>query len=78
MDVAIRKGAADAGRRLGGEQTAQQAAEEVSALMSSEGVRLSRCVFLSKSWRSKSGLNLTADACKTLGQNHGKVFVSSC
>jgi hypothetical protein len=73
VDVAIRRAATDAGGRLGGEQTAELAAEEVSALMSSDASRLSRWTSISESWRRKSGLNLTADACKTLGHNPRKV-----
>ena len=78
IDIAIRRAAADAGGRLGAEHTAEEAAKEVSELMSSEAVRLSRWVSLSKSWRSKTGLHLTADACKTLGHTRGNVFFSSC
>ena len=78
VDVAIRRAAADAGRRLGGEQIAEQAAEEVSALMSSEAARLSRWDSLPKSWCSKLGLNMTPDVCKTLGHNPWNVFFSSC
>ena len=75
MDVAIRRAAADTGRRLGGEQTAEQAAEEMSALMSPEGTRLSRLVSLPESWRNTCGLHLLADAQKTLGHNLKKVFL---
>ena len=49
-DIAIRRAAADAGRRLEGEQTAKRAAEEVSALMSSSEFRFNRLVHLPQSW----------------------------
>ena len=54
----------DAGRLLGDEKWAALAAEEMSKLLSEEGCRLSRCQHLSKSWRSKCGLDLPEDACK--------------
>ena len=64
MDVAIRMAADDAGRLLGDEKWAALAAEEMSKLLSEEECRLSRCQLLSKSWRSKCGLDLPEDACK--------------
>ena len=81
IDIAIRRAAADAGGLLGGEHTAEQAAEEVSELMSSEAVRFSRWGCLSKRWRSMMGLRLTEDSCKTLGNTLGHVclhLVSMC
>ena len=65
MDVAIRKAAADAGWRIGGEQIAVRAEAEVSELMSFETGRTERWNSLPKNWRSMGGYNLTADDCKT-------------
>ena len=62
VSVSISTVAANAGRRLGGEAVATQAAEEVSELLSSEAFRLSRLLAIPKRWRADQALRLPDDS----------------
>ncbi len=62
VKTSIRTVAANAGRRLGGEALASQAAEEVSELLSSEAYRLSRLLTIPQRWRGDMALRLPADS----------------
>ena len=58
VSVSIRTVATNAGRRLGGEAVATQAAEEVSALLSSEPHRRSKLSLMPQSWRDDKTLRV--------------------
>jgi hypothetical protein len=66
IEMAIRKVAAKAAREVGGERLVHEAADEMSDLLSSESVRLSRMFSIPKLWRVNSGLNLPTDCYRTL------------
>ena len=58
VSMSIPRIAADAGKRLGGETMAKEAAAEVLKLMSSEDTRLSRLFRIPQSWRDDEALRL--------------------
>jgi hypothetical protein len=62
VNISLRTVAANAGRRLGGETVATQAAEEVAELVSSEAYRLSRLLPIPQRWRGDRALRLPADS----------------
>ena len=62
VSISMRRVAANAGKRLGGETLATQAMEEVSELMSSQGHRLSRLLQIPQRWRADRALRLPDDS----------------
>ena len=75
--------------RRGDEDLPVQFADEVEALLSSEGARLSRFLLVPKAWRGRTSLNLPDDSYKILdlpfivdmdmiGATHGLVYPNAC
>ena len=62
VSSSIHRIAADAGRRLGGETLATQAAAEVSECLSSESHRLSRVVEIPLRWQGDRALRMPSDS----------------
>ena len=75
--------------RQGDEDLPVQLADEIEALLTLEGARLSRWVRVPKAWQGKTSLNLPDDSYKKLdlafivdmdmiGATHGLVYPHAC